>query len=96
MAIKTETVDKVVVGHNSAEIYFRFGDILIILPPPAAKTLRSELAKLNLIDGTVSKHQAKAAEPIARQVLKSLFKGKKMTKSLIAVNTKRRKKLPDN
>ncbi len=98
MAIKTHLTERVSVGHNNAEFYIRLGDFVLILPPAAAKILVQKLAALPAPanEKTIAgRKKSKKQESIAKQVLKALYKGKMVTKSLIAINTKRKKRLPD-
>ena len=94
--MKNYSVESITVGHNSAEVYIRLGDYVLIMPPVVMKKLQSELSGLHLTEKPVdTRKKARKPEPIAKQILKALFKGKQVTKSLIAINTKRKKKLPD-
>lgn len=96
MPVKTIYLERAWVGFSGDEFYLRLGDYILILPPAAAKRLRLELGEMP--DNSVKEEHSKSArkaEPISKQVLKALFKSRKVTKSLIAVNTKRRRRLPD-
>ncbi len=96
--MKNHAIDRVNVGHNNAEVYIRLGEFVLIMPPAVMKKLQGELAAL-LIEiepaQTAKKQKEKKKEPIAKQILKALYKGKNVTKSLVAINTSRKKKLPD-
>jgi hypothetical protein len=95
--VKTFEVDKATLGFSPGEIYLRFGEAVIILPPAAAKRLVLDLEKLPLPASTNMGHEkgGNRQETVAKQVMKALYKSHKLTKSLISVNTNRRKKLPD-
>jgi len=90
MGTKKIEVNHVTVGCNSAEFYIKFGDVVIFLPPTAAKRLLLELQKLPL-----PKDAYKRPESVSKKILKALYKSHKVTKTLISINTNRRKKLPD-
>jgi len=96
--MKTIDVDKMTTGFNSAEFYLKIGDYVLILPPSTIKRLHIDLnAVLSTIPQSAigTKPSKKREEPIAKQILKALYKGKQVTRSLIAINTKRKKRLPD-
>jgi len=89
MAIKTFEAKRAMVGSRAGEFYLKLEDYVIILPPPAAKALAVELKKLLPPD------PPRREESVPKKVIKALYKSRKVTKSLISINTGRRKKLPD-
>lgn len=97
-SVKTElSVDNCTVGHNSAEMYIRLGDVVIVLPPQAMKKLTQDLkqsidkweAEHGRIKGKKEKQQS-----VPRKVIKALYKSRKVSRNLVSINTKRRKHLP--
>ncbi len=96
--MKTFEVDRVSLGFNAAEVYLKFGDVVVILSPSVAKRLLLDLKALQLPLDEPRSHDPKSApraESVAHQVLRALYKSHRVNKSLITVNTNRRKKLPD-
>lgn len=95
MALKTELVDRTAVAHNAAEVYIQLGEVVIIIPPQVAKKLLRDLKSLPLPVGDDVRSQARPAESVPRRVIRTLYKSHKLTSTLLLVNTRRRKKLPD-
>jgi len=86
--------DSLKVGCRSGEFYIQIGGITIIIPPQTALQLAHDL-QLQL--GDSARQRALPGSPprrsrdtVAKQVLRSLFKSHKVSKNLIAVNTRRR------
>jgi len=89
MGIKQFEVDGMIIGSNFAEIYFKVGEVVIILPPVAAKRLLADLRSLDLPADPLRRE-----ESVPKRIIKALFKSRKVTRNLISVNTGRKKKLP--
>lgn len=89
-------IDKISVGHNRAEMYLRLGETVVILAPAVAKRLTEDLRQM--IDqwedqnGTISDpKQPQQKKSLARQVIKALYKSRKVSHNLVSINTRRRK-----
>ena len=92
--LKSIFTDSMVVGHSSSEVYFKFGDIIIIVPPGEAKRFLKQLQSLNGLTDPQAKPKKKSSwNP--KEVLTSLYKTHRYSKSVVTVNTNRKKKLPD-
>lgn len=94
-------VSRISVGHSSSEMYVRFGEIVIILPPGPAKKLLEDLQQaMQTWESEHGKlpdardHKKKRRESGPKRVLKALYKSRKVGSKLITINTKRRKHLP--
>ena len=91
-------VDNVQVGHNFAEMYIRFGEKVVIMPPASIKKLTQDLERL--VADFESQHvkikanRKKKRESSAPKVVKALYKTRKISSKLVSINTKRRKHLP--
>ena len=98
-AMKSQ-INRISVGHNSAEIFLRFGDKTVILPPAAGKKLNIDLARAvsnwEKEHGTIrdDKSKRKKKETVPKKVLKELYKSRKVGSKLISINTGKRKHLP--
>ncbi|NQT34012.1 hypothetical protein HQ587_02385 [bacterium] len=98
---KAIEVDRISVGHNSAEMYIKFGETIVILPPGPAKKLLEDLKQAmrkwesehgKLPD--VKDRKKKRRESVPKRVLKELYKSRKVGSKLISINTRKRKHLP--
>jgi hypothetical protein len=91
---QTLQAETLTLGFNPGEIYLRFGDVVIVVPPSTAKQLIADLKLQHLPDDP--KPLEKRVESVPKRVIRALFKSRKVNKSLVSVNTGRRKKLPDS
>jgi len=97
---KKASMPGVTVGHNQAEMFIRFGDATIILPPEAAEKFSNDLQTV-ISDweeeyGKIPKLKDKKKrkrESVAKRVLKELYRSKKVGSKLISINTSKRKHL---
>ncbi|MDP8238290.1 MAG: hypothetical protein P9X24_04290 [Candidatus Hatepunaea meridiana] len=97
---KKASMHGVTVGHNQAEMFIRFGDATIILPPEAAKEFYNDLQTV-ILDweeeyGKIPKLKEKKKrkrESVPKRVLKELYRSKKIGSKLISINTSKRKHL---
>jgi hypothetical protein len=86
-------------GHNRAELFLKFDDNVVIMPPIAAKRLMLELeenvAEWEKLHGVIPNPPTPPPKPrpesAAKRVLKQLYKSRRVAKSLISVNTSRRR-----
>ena len=91
--------DHLQTGHNRAELFLKFDDSVIIMPPIAAKRLLFELeknvAEWEKVHGVIPNPRARPPKPkpesAVKRVLKQLYKSRRVTKRLISVNTTRRR-----
>ncbi len=99
---KSFTVNKVAVGHNAAEVFFRLDETMILMTPGAAKRLARDLksalssweARHGRIAAPATRKRGAKRESTAKRAIKSLYKSRKVNPKLISVNTSRRKHLP--
>ncbi|MDP8227912.1 MAG: hypothetical protein P9M15_00505 [Candidatus Electryoneaceae bacterium] len=89
-------IEKLSVGHNRAEMYLRLGEAVIILPPAVAKRLADDLRQTidhwEAQNGTIAEpRRPHPKKSLARQVVKALYKTRKVSNKLISINTRRRK-----
>lgn len=95
---KNLEVDNIQVGHNFAEMYIRFGENVVIMPPASIKKLTQDLEKLvedfESQHGKIKAPPKKKQESSAHKVVKALYKTRKISSKLVSINTKRRKHLP--
>ena len=98
---KAIEVNRISVGHSSAEMYIRFGETIIILPPGPTKKLLEDLRQV--MQKWESEHgklpdakdrKKKRRESVPKRVLKELYKSRKVGSKLISINTSKRKHLP--
>jgi len=92
-------VKRISLGFRNSEIFIRIDDRTIILPPSAAKKLTFDLEE-HIQSFEVENGKIKVFNPINKKsksgqslskLLKSLYKSRKVTKRLVAVNTRRKK-----
>ena len=98
---KTIDIKRLSVGHNYAEMYINLGDSVVLLSPPAAKKMMSDLKDAvtawEKANGPIAKdsdRKGKRSESIAKKALKTLYKSRKISSKLISINTSRKKRLP--
>ena len=93
-------IERISVGHNSAEIFLRFEDKTVILPPVVGKKLFNDLDRVvkdwENEHGTIKidSGKRKRKETVPKKVLKELYKSRKVGSKLISINTGKRKHLP--
>jgi len=98
--LKKLEIEKISVGHTNSEVYLKFEDSSIVMTPSTSKKMVEDLNRV-ITDfekkyGKIKlpKKQGKKRESTVSRVVRSLYKGKKVSSNLIAVNTKRKKNLP--
>lgn len=97
---KNLIVQHIQVGHNFAEMYIRFDEAVVIMPPASIKKLAQDIgraiADYEALHGKIKqpKQKKKKQESTAQKVVKALYKSRKISSNLISINTKRKKHLP--
>ncbi len=98
--VKKLTAEKIQVGHNFAEMYIRFDEEVVMMPPASIKKLTEELSRLvkdyEKQHGKIKPPRRKRGkqQSTAQKVVKALYKSRKVSSKLVSINTKRRKHLP--
>lgn len=92
---RNSQADSFSVGHNAAEFFFRFGPEVIVMPPAAAKALLASLRACMSEEPGGSDRRTKSAEFMPKRLLRNLYRSRKVTPSLLRVNTGRRKRRSD-
>lgn len=106
-ALRSLDIDKFTLGFNQAEIWLKFEPagaekedaVFIIMPAKTVKRMlqdlqpafenwrRANVKAAKLLEDKPSKY----TESAPRRVIKALYKSRRLTKNLLAVNTKRRR-----
>lgn len=99
--LETVEINRLTVGHNSAEMYIHLGDRVILLSPSAAKKmvndLKSAVSTWEETNGPIDQYpdgKTKRTESVAKKALKTLYKSRKISSKLISINTSRKKRFP--
>ncbi len=92
---KGYTIDKMSVGHNSAEMYIHLEQTVIMMVPSIAKRmtieLREELIKYEEEFGTIRPKQSPRKESLPRKIIKEFYKSRQVSSKIVSINTKKRK-----
>jgi len=98
---KKSEVNRFTIGHNRAELYIRFDETTIILPPAVGKKLCDDLQQAvkeweeqhGRIPVPKGKKKGKP-ESVPKRVLKELYRSRKVSSKLISIDTSKKKHLP--
>ncbi len=97
-ALQEQNIEKINVGHNNSEMYLRFEETTVLMPPSAVKILteklREEVDKYEKEHGKIKLPKKEKDKFSAQNVVKSLYKTKKLSPKLVSINTKKKKKPP--
>ncbi len=94
-------VRRISVGHSAAELYIRFDETTLILPPAAGKKLYRELRRA--VSDWESEHgtatpaghgKKRRKESVPKRVLKELYRSRKVGSKLIRIDTGKKRHLP--
>lgn len=94
-SLRTFQTGKMTLGFGAGEIYFRLDDVVVILTPAAAKKLVHDLREL--VPSSLDSHQPEKpkTESAAQKIIRSLYRSHHPSKSVVTINTTRKKSLPD-